>query len=46
MICNSRCKCNPFKKCSFKTINNTLYCKKHQKFLDAKKSKETTKDNN
>ena len=30
MICNSRCKCNPFKKCSFKTINNTLYCKKHQ----------------
>ena len=30
--------------CSIKTEDG--YCKKHQKFLDAKKSKETTKDNN
>lgn len=30
MKCNSRCKNNLFKQCSFNIFNNTLFCKKHQ----------------
>ena len=30
MICKSRCKNNLYKQCSFNSINNSFYCKKHQ----------------